>query len=434
MKFVIFLLACFYTTGVYGSDTYKPCLSLEEVWTLVVNNHEQVKTLCIENYQANLNIRQTLFRLMPCVGASASITYSNPTKAVDGSRIIPTSFKSGSLTLSQSLVDLRLKSCYLSAKFAKEATFHRTEFELYEILYLASEAYVAVLQSNDLLCVSENQLALVEEQYGVIRERYERGEIPITDLLRSEEEVNRARRVLNDVCSDVLIYQEQLSNLIGVEASSYQLIPPDFCVDWDSNDLCFLVQEACNRRQDLKSLSFSIEAAKQQIEALKRTNWPKLDFLGEYTLASPETLAFRNNSWSAAVWLRVPLFDGGMNGINVKNAQAELKKQQLLYERLSKDLKVKVKTAYYELTSAKANCSLLQNELALSKENYEILSERYKRGQTTNIDLMDALNTYIEVQANYAIAQYNLILLSLKLKKETGFYDELININVLREC
>ncbi len=40
---------------------------------------------------------------------------------------------------------------------------------------------------------------------------------------------------------------------------------------------------------------------------------------------------------------------------------------------------------------------------------------------------MDALNTYIQVQANHAIARYNLILLVLKLKKETGFFDELIN-------
>ena len=427
MKSFTLLFALFFATGIFGSDNCKPQLSLEDVWTLVVDNHEQIKTLYIENYQATLNIRQTLFRLLPCVGASASVTYSNPTRVVEGLRIIPTSFKAASLTVSQSIVDLRLKPFYLSAKLAKEATCHHSEFEIYEIIYSTSEAYVAVLQSGDLLHVSKNQLALVHEQYVVVKERYERGEVPISDLLQSEGEVNRAERVLNDVCSDLLIYQEHLSNLIGIEVGSYQLISP-FCVDLcGGNDLCYLVQEACNRRQDLKSIACFIEAAKQQIKALKRTNWPRLDFLGEYTLASPEVLDCRNNSWNAALWLNVPLFDGGINCLNVKNAKAELIKQQLIYDRLIKDLKLKVKTAYYEFTSEKTNCDLLQNELSLSQENYEILAQRYKRGQATNIDLMDALNTYIQVQANYAIAKYNLILLSLKLNKETGFFDELIN-------
>ncbi len=159
------------------------------------------------------------------------------------------------------------------------------------------------------------------------------------------------------MCSDLLIYQEHLSNLTGIEIGCYQLTPPSYADVYIEEDLCLLVQEACERREDLKSLAFSIEAAQQQIIALKRTNWPKLDFLGEYTLATPETLAFRNNSWSAALWLNVPLFDGGINCLNVKNAKAELTKQQLLYARLIKDLRVKVKTAYYESFSKEITCS-----------------------------------------------------------------------------
>ncbi len=71
----------------------------------------------------------------------------------------------------------------MAAKLAKEAVCHHSEFELYEILYCASEAYITVLQSSDLLRVSENQLLLVQEQCGVIKARYEKGEVPISDLL-----------------------------------------------------------------------------------------------------------------------------------------------------------------------------------------------------------------------------------------------------------
>jgi len=425
-KLCFFIFAFLLHTKVFALS--KPTLSLEEAWDLVLHNHESVKSLCIENYQATLNISQTLRRLLPCISASGALTISNPSKAVDNSRIIPTIMKTANISVCQSLLDLRIRPCYLSAKLAKEASCHQSEFEVYEILYLTAEAYLIVLQAKDLLRVSENQLTLVEQQYLMTKKRYDQGEASISDLLRSEEEVNRSKCALQDIFSDVRIYEGQLSSLLGVNICDYQLTPP-VCIDVGNKlNLFHLIHEACKHRQDLKSVALSIEALKQQICALRRTNWPKLDIQGEYTLASPETLVFRNNSWSAALWLRVPIYDGGLNCLAVKNAEAELTKQQLLFSRMQKDLTVQVKTAYYALESAEANYDLLEKSLVIAEENYSILSERYIKGQTTNIDLLAALNDYIQAQANVAIARYNLILLTIKLKKEMGFFEDLISI------
>lgn len=424
---VCLLLAFFISCQAVCLEEKQPSLTLEEAWNLVIENHEQVKSLYLNNYQAKLNIRQTLARIFPCVGASASVIFSNPSEAVDGERLIPSNFRAGSIKVNQPLIDLRFRPSYLSAKLAKDATCHQTEFELFELLYMSSEAFLAVLQSKDLLHVSEHQLALAEQQYEVTKEQYENGKVTITDLLRSEEQVNRSKRALQDVRSDALIYEENLSNLVGIDICYYQLILPESIDLFAEKNLPCLLEEAFKRRQDLKGVAASIEAMKLQIRALKRNNWPRLDLLGEYTLASPETLSYRNNSWSAALILSAPLFDGWQNCLCVKNAEAELSKQELLYSRLLKDLRVQVKSVYLALTSAEANFALLKNELSIAEENYQIFSERYKKGQTTNIDLLDALNTYIQAQANYAIAKYDLILLTIKLKKETGFFDELLS-------
>lgn len=401
-------------------------LSLEQVWDLVVDNHEEVKALYLNNYQASLQLKQTLQRILPQVSASASVTFANPSKQVEGSRIVPEVFGAGSLTVSQPIIDLRFRPARQSAKFAKDATCYQSEFELYELLFLASETYLAVLQSKELLAVSEHQLALSQEQYAIAKERYDAGEVPVSDLLRSEEEVNRARRTLHDLISDVRIYQEHLSNFAGINTSCLDLVPPFFLNENDTTTIEALLEEACLHRQDLKAIYASIESAKKNVQVLKRANWPRLDFLGEYTLASPETLSFRNNSWTAGFWVTLPICDGGLSLSNKRNALAELAKEELLYSRLYKDIQVKVKSVYYELESARANYNLLENELAIAKENYEILSERYTNGQTSNFDLLSSLNTYIEAQANLASAHYNLMLLNLKLKKEVGLFDSLL--------
>lgn len=423
MKSLIYI--SLYFTLLTGIGFAQKTLTLEEVWCLVIQNHEEVKRLELENYQAGLQVRRTIAEILPKVGASASITYSNPSKDVDGSRIVPSSFKTGSVDVSQTLIDFRFRPAFRSAKFAREATTHQTDFELYELLYLASETYLAVLQSTELLKVAEHQYELARHQFDATQKKYEAGELPITDLLRSKEEVNRAERALWDLETEARIFRDHLSNFAGVDTDCHTLVLPGFDLEVEA-DLCCLIQEAGCRREDIQSVAASIEAGKELVRTLKRTNWPKVDFIGDYTLASPETLTYRNNSWSAAFWLTVPIFDGGVNHIVVKNAQADVEKQQLLYERMVKELSVQVKSAYYALRSARENYVLLENEMALAKQNYAILFERYAGGQTSNIDLLAALNSFVQAEVDYTNARYNLILLSIKLKKETGFFGEFL--------
>lgn len=423
MKSLIYI--SLYFALLTGIGFAQKTLTLEEVWCLVIQNHEEVKRLELENYQAGLQVRRTIAEILPKVGASASITYSNPSKDVDGSRIVPSSFTTGSVDVSQTLIDFRFRPAFRSAKFARDATAHQTDFELYELLYLASETYLAVLQSTELLKVAEHQYGLARHQFDATQKKYEAGELPITDFLRSKEEVNRAERALRDLETEVRIFRDHLSNFAGVDTDCLTLLLPGFDLEVEA-DLCCLIQEAGCRREDIQSVAASIEAGKELVRTLKRTNWPKVEFIGDYTLASPETLTYRNNSWSAAFWLTVPLFDGGVNHIVVKNAQADVEKQQLLYERMVKELSVQVKSAYYALRSARENYVLLENEMALAKQNYAILFERYAGGQTSNIDLLAALNAYVQAEVDYTNARYNLILLSIKLKKETGFFGEFL--------
>src|SRR5690606_31967777 len=125
---------------------------------------------------------------------------------------VPSSFKTGSVDVSQTLIDFRFRPAFRSAKFAREATTHQTDFELYELLYLASETYLAVLQSTELLKVAEHQYELARHQFDATQKKYEAGELPITDFLRSEEEVNRAERALRDLETEVRIFRDHLSN------------------------------------------------------------------------------------------------------------------------------------------------------------------------------------------------------------------------------
>lgn len=402
-------------------------LCLEQVWEYVMEHHEEVKRLALDNKQARLNVRQTIGYMLPKVAVSGSLTYSNPSKAVDGSRIVPSALRVGNLTLAQPLWDCRFGAARKGARWAQNATEHQTEYELYELLYLASESYLAVLQSRELFIVSEQQLALANQQLETSQKLYDNGEAPLTDMLRAEEEVKRAERALFDISTDIQIYTAHLSNFIGEPVCEETVLLPPSRLLCQSESMDELVGEALANRRDLQSLASIIEASRFALKGVKRTNWPRVEFLGDYTLASPETLSMRNNDWSAAFWLSLPLYDGGINRCAVKKAAAELEKQQLLYARRLKDVEVEVKSVYYALESARANVALLEKELQLAEESYALLSERYQKGLVPSLDLMAGFAALMGAKAGYANAHYNLILLCLKLRKETGLFDQLLN-------
>lgn len=402
---------------------------MRQAWDLVMENYEEVQQLCLDEYQAELNVKRVLSLLLPRVGVEASLMYSNATKEIDGSRFIPTSLRSGTLRVEQPLLNMMLRPSYKSAQLASQAVSQQADYTLTHILFLTSETYLAILQTEALLSVSATQHSLAEQQQAKANKRYENGEAPITDLLQAEEEVNRAERIHLDIRDALRLYHEQLARLLGCETAHLQLTKPDFLQLEQEESLDTLICEGAKRRQDIQSLCSSIESTKFQIKALCRRNWPKLSFLGEYILESPETIALRNNNWSASLWLSMPLFDGGMKRIDVKDARAGLTKAELQYERMLKDLRVELTSTYLEMQAAKRNYALLQTEQNLAQQNYAIMSERYEQGLVANIDLMAAFHNYVEAQANTTTTEYKLTLLKLKLRKEAGFFDD-----ILKEC
>ncbi len=394
-----------------------------------MENYEEVQQLCLDEYQAELNVKRVLSLLLPRVGVEASLMYSSATKEIDGSRFIPTSLRTGTLRVEQPLINMMLRPSYKSAQLASQSVSQQADYTLTHILFLTSETYLAILQTEALLKVSDVQHSLAEQQLVAAKKRHDNGEAPITDLLQAEEEVSRAKRIHFDIADALCLHHEQLARLLGCETAHLQLEKPNFLQLEQEESLDALICEGAKRRQDIQSLCSSIESAKFQIQALCRRNWPKLSFLGEYILESPETIALRNNNWSASVWLSMPLFDGGMKRIDVKAARAGLTKAELQYERMLKDLRVELTRIYLEMESAKRNYDLLRTEQELAQQNYAITSERYEKGLVANIDLMAAFRNYVEAQANTTTTAYKLTLLKLKLRKEAGFFDD-----ILKEC
>lgn len=425
---LLYLCVCLISASAFSNETTfeadKKVVSLNEVWKLTLQNNENVEILQLNNFQAKIRQKRVLSQLLPDVRAQGLMAYSKKEKVPDTYPVVPNFFKTAKVIASQTLYDGRILPESCSLKYNLRATREQGDYQVSELLFAASAAYLKVLQNEQLVAVGEKQLELAKQLESVTRERYDAGEAPKTDLLRASVEVARSKRELFTLENAVRLSREELSSISGTDLADHDLLVPD--IFWPQeldSSMDQLVVMAWTNRKDIKSLESRVQSRMYELKSTKRGCWPRLSTNAEYQLVDPDTLTQRNNFWTAALRLDIPIFDRRETLLNIQKVKAQLKQDQLELERMRKDVEVQVADSWLSVSTSKENLAVLAEEVVVEEENYRTLNKRYQHGQATNIDLTDAFQRLIAIKAGQANEGFNLMLSSLRLYKDIGIFD-----------
>ena len=118
--------------------------------------------------------------------------------------------------------------------------------------------------------------------------------------------------------------------------------------------------------------------------------------------------------------LSMPIFDGGLIGGQVREAEAKktISAQSLRATQISVAQNTRV--AYNQAVSGLATISALESAQAAAKKSAASNLLGYQLGMRINVDVLNAQNTYAQAQYNLAQAQYNTILGNVHLKSAVG--------------
>lgn len=171
-------------------------------------------------------------------------------------------------------------------------------------------------------------------------------------------------------------------------------------------------------RPDLASLNLQIESFENLYKAQKGMYWPSLDLSANYYLKD-RTGALADSRWDIGVSLTIPLFEGGSTKAGV--SEAYLKKQQAEYEKSQflKDTDSDIDLNYAEVQSSIEQLELLDQSLKLSEKNYFSQQKDYGLGVSSNLEVLQSLNTYLESKRNFDRLKYQLKISYLKLEALT---------------
>ena len=272
-----------------------------------------------------------------------------------------------------------------------------------QILLDAVTAFSDVRLGNELLSISRNNVRVLNEQLRAARERFEVGEVTRTDVEQARARLAAARSRLAASRGFLANAREAYQRVVGEYPGKLQPPPPlpDLPSGQDE-----AVAMALRDDPGVIAARLEREAAGSDVRAAIGALLPQISLQG--TVSSEETFSdgFAGpETASIGIVMTVPLYTGGFNYSNVREAQA-------LAESASADIDSAMRTAvrnvgvsWANLDVARASIRAGRLEVSAARLAFEGVQEEAKVGARTTLDVLDAEQEVLNARSSLVAAR-----------------------------
>jgi outer membrane protein len=269
---------------------------------------------------------------------------------------------------------------------SREADYRGSE---YQTIFDVKSRYYSAIATRELVAVEEDRVRRQENQLEFVRQQLDLGRATRSDLLRSQVDLNNAKLGLLRAQNAARTATYDLAVVVGVERrvepvpeSTLELLPFPF-------ERAELIQMALGSAPALVSAETAAEAAEAGVGSAKSAYLPSLRFSGGWAWAASD-FPPSNRSWSLSLQGSYPIFNGFQRETSVYNAQSQADISLAQEREVELQLLRDVANAYDEVQVALASIDLAENSVELSREDLRVVSERYRLGLATILDLQTA--------------------------------------------
>jgi len=167
-------------------------------------------------------------------------------------------------------------------------------------------------------------------------------------------------------------------------------------------------------RPDVKAAQRRQTAAQENISVARGAHLPSLDLNANRYLE--RTGSLENVDWDVQLALTVPIYSGGSVQSRVREAQSQKDQAELATTRARRLADQEIRSFYQTVVLDRSRLDALEKATDAAKSNYETQRRDYRLGLVTNLDVLQALSTYLENQQALDRVRYNVKLNYLRLQ------------------
>jgi outer membrane protein TolC len=405
----------------HQNNTVLQNANLSDLVEYALKNKPQIKQALLDEEIGERDINSALSGWLPQISANADLSHSIKQQQTS----IPRNNSGITLQADQQILNAGLIQASKSAKFYRKQFDENTENQSISTIVEVSKGYYDILTSQEQLEIISENIIRLEKQFQDAKAQYEVGLVDKTDFQRAQISLSNSKADLKRT-EELLKYKyAYLKALIGYEAD--RNLSLSFNGQEMEQDILLDTTDMLNYQNRVEYRQLQTQKQLQQIN----TSYSKLQFMPNLSGFINYGLAYNHDSFGSlynrsypgstvGLRLNIPIFQG------TKRIQ-EIKKSQLLEERIDLDL-INAENqinSQYELAMASYKANL--NDWKVAKENVEISEEvyttiklQYDEGIKAYLDLMTSETDLRTAQLNYLNTLYSLLSAKLDVKQALG--------------
>ncbi|MGH2552752.1 MAG: TolC family protein [Chitinophagaceae bacterium] len=295
--------------------------------------------------------------------------------------------------------------------------------------------YYNIVRQKQQLKAIEEQMALSHERVKLAQYKLDIGVGAKPEVLQSKVDLNAQKASQLNQQTLIAQLKEQLNLLmnptqgVGAPKASAGFDVADSIPINTSLTLADIQTGVESNNFLLKMARKNIDIAGLTLKERKADRFPVVSFNSAYNFnRTDNTLALnpalplftRNLGFNYGITASIPILNNLNIKRQIKQAQLNIRYQQLVYDNQKSLINLSVINAYKEYEQQKKSLSLEEENILLAKENVDIIMQVYKLNSTTYIQLREAQKSLEDAYNRLIAARYNTKLAETELLRLKG--------------
>ncbi len=292
-----------------------------------------------------------------------------------------------------------------SARKDTQAELWRLHSTLEKLALQITDAYLKVLERQDLLELAEENLELHNEIFDQIERRTSQGVARSSDLIQVEGRRARANANLVNSRNNLVDAESAYRALVGY--SPVDLEFPGFVHLRMPASLATAIKEGWENHPDLKAAELAIESSESVYSSRKSNYLPSLDAeLDQNWIGGVDGRSGDTMETVAMLKFSYNLFNGGSDKARLLESAYQAEESRSEKNQTMRDVEERMRVAWaaFEYTSGQREYLLLHEQA--SRKTIAAYREQFNIGKRTLLDLLDTENELFQSSVSLTSAIY----------------------------
>jgi NodT family efflux transporter outer membrane factor (OMF) lipoprotein len=273
-----------------------------------------------------------------------------------------------------------------------------------------ARAYVDMRGLQTRASILHNAEKTLQESLRIVRIRYERGITNELDVTLATRELGVLQAQIAPVEAEISAAQYTIATLLGLypEDLIRELTPPAMIPSVPAVVQAGLPLDLLRRRPDIAQAERELASYTAQIGVATANLFPQLAFtaaIGYQKQALGTTPVMGQHIWSAGPAAAWSLLDFGALDAQVEIARLRTRAQLVNYKRTIQNAVREVDTTWDDYAAQQDRIAKLSDALIASQRAVTLATERYTRGLTDFLNVVDAERQEYDIEEQYSDAQ-----------------------------